>query len=82
MLTKSRQSQLGTSTNKYSVHTQWLAWDNFTLYPGLSGFRGGFNGYTIPTNSRVYPHGRGKSSTGLVEVLMWDGSVRFNEYSG
>jgi len=33
-----------------------MAWDNFTLKPGLSGFRGPFSGYVIPTASRAYTH--------------------------
>jgi hypothetical protein len=33
-----------------------LVWDNHTLRPGLSGFRGPFSGYVIPTKDRLIPH--------------------------
>jgi len=33
-----------------------LVWDNDTLRPGLSGFRGPFSGYVITAKDRVYPH--------------------------
>ncbi|MFM7243528.1 MAG: type II secretion system protein [Planctomycetaceae bacterium] len=33
-----------------------FVWDNYSLYPGLSGFRGPFLGYSIPTAKRMAPH--------------------------
>jgi prepilin-type N-terminal cleavage/methylation domain-containing protein len=51
----------------------WV-WDNFTLKPGLSGFRGPFSGYTIPTAERQYPHQIGKNRK-TVNDLYLDGHV-------
>ncbi len=37
--------------------THDFVWDNYTLYPGLTGFNGPFStGYTIPVEKRVAPH--------------------------
>ena len=33
-----------------------MVWDNFTLKPGLSGFRGPFSGYVVPADKRAYTH--------------------------
>lgn len=53
--------------------TLWV-WDNFSLYPGLSGFRGPFSGYTIPVSRRVYPHGMNRPGY----CALWlDGHVDF-----
>jgi prepilin-type N-terminal cleavage/methylation domain-containing protein/prepilin-type processing-associated H-X9-DG protein len=35
----------------------WV-WDNYTLYPGLSGFIGPFSSYTIKVADRINPHRR------------------------
>jgi hypothetical protein len=51
----------------------WV-WDNFSMYPGLSGFRGPFSGYAIPTKKRVYPHG---SHMPGYSALWLDGHVDF-----
>lgn len=56
--------------------TIWV-WDNFSLKPGLSGFRGPFSGYTIPTNKRVFPHGSLRSSG--YNTLYLDGHVEYKE---
>ena len=53
----------------------WV-WDNFSLYPGLSGFRGPFSRYTISAADRVYPHNqRGKG----YHALWLDGHVTYKE---
>lgn len=44
-----------------------FVWDNYTLHPGLSGFRGPFTGYAIPVAQRTLPH-RG----------FWSGSIGYN----
>ena len=54
--------------------TQLWVWDNFSMYPGLSGFRGPFAGYTIPTKKRVYPHGNHMPG---YSALWLDGHVDF-----
>jgi hypothetical protein len=33
-----------------------VSWDNNTVQPGLSGFRGPFSGYVIPPAARPVPH--------------------------
>ncbi len=39
------------------ITSQWLMWDNYTLRPGPTGFRGPFGpGYTIPYEDREYFH--------------------------
>ncbi len=53
-------------TNKYNIFRieqliQYnpnfvIMWDNYNLLPGLSGFRGKFNGYNIPVANQIYPH--------------------------
>jgi prepilin-type N-terminal cleavage/methylation domain-containing protein len=42
--------------NPPNQDTTLFVWDNYTLHPGLSGFRGPFVGYSIPTAKRVVPH--------------------------
>ena len=51
------------------------AWDNFTQYPGLSGFRGPFNGYTIPQDKRTFPHRWSGQGRGAVAELKMGGHV-------
>ncbi len=54
--------------------TKLWVWDNFSLYPGLSGFRGPFSGYVIPTKKRVFPHGMNQPGY----CALWlDGHVTF-----
>lgn len=70
------------STVKNMSSTLWV-WDNFSLYPGLSGFNGPFRSYTIPTKYRFYPHARqGENKDGLssVNVLFADGHVEVREF--
>ena len=58
--------------------TSWV-WDNYSLKPGLSGFRGPFSNtsYIIPTAQRTYPHGT-RSSPGYMRSCV-DGSVEYFE---
>ena len=57
--------------------TSLFVWDNSTLSPGLSGFRGPFSGYSIPTAKRVEPHrGFALGSTGY-NALYLDGHTQF-----
>ena len=57
--------------------TGLFVWDNSTLSPGLSGFRGPFSGYSIPTAKRVEPHrGFALGSTGY-NALYLDGHTQF-----
>ena len=51
-----------------------FAWDNFTLRPGLSGFRGPFSSYTIPVAERYFPHRYGPKQR-TVNDLYLDGHV-------
>ncbi len=46
-----------TQLGQFNPKTEIL-WDNFTLYPGLTGFMGPFSGYNIPTFERTYAHAR------------------------
>ena len=56
--------------------TSWV-WDNYSLKPGLSGFRGPFSStsYIISTAQRTYPHGT-RSSPGYMRSCV-DGSVEY-----
>ena len=58
--------------------TNWV-WDNYSLRPGLSGFRGPFSStaYIIPTAQRIYPHGT-RASPGYMRACV-DGSVEYFE---
>jgi len=56
--------------------SHWAVWENYTLFPGTPGWRGPFGpGYTIPAESRQYPHvtwgGAGRN------VLFLDGHVEY-----
>jgi prepilin-type processing-associated H-X9-DG protein len=52
----------------------WV-WDNFSVYPGLSGFRGPFGqGYNIPAAKRIQPHGVGMPG---YNALWLDGHVEY-----
>jgi prepilin-type N-terminal cleavage/methylation domain-containing protein/prepilin-type processing-associated H-X9-DG protein len=57
--------------------TTLFVWDNYTLSPGLSGFRGPFAGYTIPTARRVAPHPQFQSGSVGYNALYLDGHVDF-----
>ncbi len=52
-----------------------VVWENYTLHPGLSGFRGPFGSYSIPSASRVYPHRFRKQGKGAVIELYLGGYV-------
>lgn len=52
----------------------WV-WDNYTMLPGLSGFRGGFSGYSIPVKARVQPHATWRSAG--YNALFLDGHVEY-----
>jgi prepilin-type N-terminal cleavage/methylation domain-containing protein len=67
--------------NPAKQDTTVFVWDNINFYPGLSGFRGPFRGYSIPTAKRVLPH-RG-FSLGAVgyNALYLDGHTRFFDNS-
>jgi prepilin-type N-terminal cleavage/methylation domain-containing protein len=56
--------------------TNWV-WDNYSLRPGLSGFRGPFSttAYNIPFAQRIYPHGT-RASPGYMRTCV-DGSVEY-----
>ena len=58
--------------------TSWV-WDNYSMKPGLSGFRGPFSStsYIISTAQRIYPHGT-RSSPGYMRSCV-DGSVEYFE---
>jgi prepilin-type N-terminal cleavage/methylation domain-containing protein/prepilin-type processing-associated H-X9-DG protein len=57
--------------------TTLFAWDNSTLYPGLSGFRGPFVGYTIPTSKRTNAHAGFQTGSVGYNALYLDGHVDF-----
>ncbi len=54
-------------------------WDNFTVYPGLSGFRGPFKGYSIPQYLREYPHVSWMGRRGY-NALYLDGHVEYKSF--
>ena len=58
--------------------TNWV-WDNYSIRPGLSGFRGPFSStsYIIPTAQRIYPHGT-RASPGYMRACV-DGSIEYFE---
>lgn len=57
--------------------TTLFVWDNYTLSPGLSGFRGPFVGYSIPTAKRVVPHVASVVGPVGYNALYLDGHTRF-----
>jgi len=57
--------------------TTLFVWDNYTLFPGLSGFRGPFTGYSIPTAKRVVPHVGAFVGPVGYNALYLDGHTRF-----
>ena len=57
--------------------TSLFVWDNSTLYPGLSGFRGPFSGYSIPTAKRVAPHRSFALGPTGYNALYLDGHTQF-----
>jgi hypothetical protein len=56
-----------------------MVWDNFTLKPGLSGFRGPFAGYVIPTAERTYTHRAPRGKHRAVAELYVGGHVGLRE---
>jgi hypothetical protein len=56
-----------------------MVWDNFTLKPGLSGFRGPFSGYVIPTAERTYTHRAPRGKHRAVAELYVGGHVALRE---
>jgi hypothetical protein len=56
-----------------------MVWDNFTLKPGLSGFRGPFSGYVIPTDQRTYTHRAPRGKYRAVVELYSGGHVGLRE---
>jgi prepilin-type N-terminal cleavage/methylation domain-containing protein len=66
-----------TAKDRARLPDELLVWDNWTLKPGLSGFQGPFNGYTVPTAQQHLPHPRfNANSRGTTVELHMDGSVR------
>ena len=63
--------------NPENQETSLFVWDNFNFKPGLSGFRGPFNGYTIPAAEQVYPHWSWKKKG--YNTLYLDGHVEYHE---
>jgi prepilin-type N-terminal cleavage/methylation domain-containing protein len=61
--------------NPENQSTSVWVWDNYTLKPGLSGFRGPFSGYTIPQSERVMPHATLRSEG--YATLYQDGHVDY-----
>jgi prepilin-type N-terminal cleavage/methylation domain-containing protein/prepilin-type processing-associated H-X9-DG protein len=61
--------------NPPNPHIAIWVWDNFSLKPGLSGFRGPFSSYTIRSADRVFPHGSMRSDG--YNVLYQDGHVEY-----
>lgn len=57
--------------------TTLFVWDNYSLYPGLSGFRGPFLGYSIPAAKRVVPHVASLIGPVGYNALYLDGHTRF-----
>lgn len=67
--------------NPSDQHKTLFVWDNVNFYPGLSGFRGPFRGYSIPTAKQVLPH-RGFSLGGVgYNALYLDGHTGFHDTS-
>ncbi|GEM_PF-681182 len=66
-----------TKKNPPDQDTTVFVWDNYTLYPGLSGFRGPFTGYSIPTAKRVIPHRGFSIGTVGYNTLYLDGHTDF-----
>lgn len=59
---------------KYRI---WV-WDNVTMYPGTSGFRGPFGpGFAIPSEDREYPHFANSMSGKGYNTLFQDGHVTY-----
>jgi prepilin-type N-terminal cleavage/methylation domain-containing protein/prepilin-type processing-associated H-X9-DG protein len=63
--------------NPPSQQTTLFVWDNTTFYPGLSGFRGPFMGYTIPVAKRTTTHSGFQTGSVGYNALYLDGHVDF-----
>lgn len=70
-----------TKLNPPNQDTTLFAWDNYTLYPGLSGFRGPFLGYSIPAAKRVVPHVGSFIGPVGYNALYLDGHTQFFDSS-
>ena len=64
-----------TSIQRAKRPDELFVWDNFTMYPGLSGFRGPFAGYTIANAHRPFPHEWSNNGRGAVCELRVGGYV-------
>ncbi|MCE9629694.1 MAG: hypothetical protein K8S94_03105 [Planctomycetia bacterium] len=63
--------------NPANQSTTLFVWDNYSFNPGLTGFRGPFPGYTIPSGQRTQPHrGFGTGATGY-NALYLDGHTEY-----
>ena len=47
------------------------------MQPGISGYRGPFGSYLIPTAERSYPHGLARNKKGIECELRMGGYVTF-----
>lgn len=56
----------------------WVS-DNYSSRPGLSGFRGPFSNYTIPTSLRAYPHRLKNKRYGAANVVHFDGHIEVDQ---
>jgi prepilin-type processing-associated H-X9-DG protein len=65
------------SGEPWEEREQIWVWDNITLWPGLSGFRGPFHSNAIPVEDRIYPHAADSSTGTGYNILYQDGHVRF-----
>lgn len=64
---------------KYRI---WV-WDNVTMYPGDSGFRGPFGpGYAIPSEEREFPHFANSAKGMGYNTLFEDGHVAYKTMGG
>jgi prepilin-type N-terminal cleavage/methylation domain-containing protein len=57
--------------------TTLFVWDNYSLHPGLSGFRGPFAGYGIAASQRTSPHAASPSGAAAYNALYLDGRINF-----
>ena len=62
--------------NPEEMSTILWVWDNFNFKPGLSGFRGPFSRYTIPSDERIQPHATWRSAG--YNALYLDGHVEYH----
>ncbi len=60
-----------------AVNTPWV-FDNYSSFPGLTGFRGPFTGYNIPSTQWVFPHNL-SNKAGAVNELFLDGHTELKK---